>query len=67
MYSSYIQKKISFSLLDTSKETSHCFGINSLAWDDNNSLLYTAGRDTTIRVWDTSSSDTTVVRFIFLL
>lgn len=62
MYSSNIQKKITFSLLDASKETTHCFGINSLALDENNSLLYTAGRDTTIRVWDTSSSESSVVR-----
>lgn len=30
----------------------HCFGINSLAFNEEEGLLFSAGRDSTIRCWD---------------
>eukprot|EP01134_Creolimax_fragrantissima_P008423 CFRG8423T1 len=48
--------RLSYELRTTSHETKHRFGINALAVDYYNSLLYTAGRDATVRVWDISST-----------
>lgn len=56
-----MEKRLAFSLQDLSGDNSHCFGINALAWDENKSLLYTAGRDTTIRAWDASDPSSLVV------
>lgn len=39
------------SLAHPSANNSHCSGVNSLAVDSERSILYSAGRDSSIRAW----------------
>lgn len=52
------KKKITVSYIIRDKdEHSHRSGINSLTYDTNLERLYTAGRDSVIRIWDFSQDD----------
>jgi WD40 repeat protein len=42
----------------------HCFGVNALALDEHRNVLYSAGRDSTIKSWqlDPASNKVSVFR-----
>ncbi|EFA78170.1 WD40 repeat-containing protein [Heterostelium album PN500] len=42
--------KVSYSVGDV-RGDKHCFGINSLVFDNESSQLYSAGRDSTVKLW----------------
>lgn len=63
---SLLEKHLSFPLCDSASNNSHCFGVNAMAWDEENMLLYTGGRDATIRQWN-ASNKTSLVSLIDLL
>lgn len=51
----HTKKKIGLSLVMRAKEERrNRFGVNSLDYDPYQRRIYTAGRDSVIRIWDTS-------------
>ncbi len=50
---SKVRLRVSYNLHNSDQvHHRHCFGINSLAFNEDHDLLYSAGRDSTIRCWD---------------
>jgi hypothetical protein len=49
-----VKLRVSYNLQnsDQVQQQRHCFGINSLALNEEDGHLYSAGRDSTIRCWD---------------
>lgn len=49
-----VKLRVSYNLQnsDQVQHQRHCFGINSLAINEEEGHLYSAGRDSTIRCWD---------------
>lgn len=55
------KKAVSFIIRDTNTNLS-CAGVNALCLDPTNHLLYTAGRDSVIRIWDVENSDKKIIK-----
>eukprot|EP01132_Coremiostelium_polycephalum_P005684 gene5684-7074_t len=50
--------KISYSIGNTnSNYNKHCFGVNSLAFSKETNILFSAGRDSTIKSWNINNSN----------
>ena len=51
---SRLSMRVSYQILPPVSSPCHCFGVNSLAYNSDAELLYSAGRDSSIRCWDVS-------------
>jgi len=63
--------RISYSFRNVEQNFCHCFGVNALAIDEENGVLFSAGRDSLILSWDirpkqVSSSEEVVIEPSFL-
>lgn len=48
-----VRLRVSYNLQNSGvQHRRHCFGINSLAMNEDDGHLYSAGRDSTVRCWD---------------
>ena len=64
----YSRKKICLSMvLRAKEERRNRFGVNSLDYDPYQKRLYTAGRDSVIRVWDTKRQSVTLFYILLFL
>lgn len=56
----YYKIQISYVIRDEVEE-SHRSGVNSIQHDEQSGRLYTAGRDSIIRIWDTENPEVALV------